>query len=207
MPPLQILPDFINGFKIIKDLGLITPPKWKKHTRCIIALCKKCNKEFFAVRDQLKANSKGCSKLCAGSNGGTKRLTKIFGGMMERCYNPNHISAKNYSSKNITICDEWLKDVSSFYSWSFNNGYTENLTLDRIDNSKGYHPENCRWTNKSIQSQNSINAKLNENDIPSILMLLKTKQQKEIAKIYNVSISLINGIHLGTRWKNIPRNF
>lgn len=52
------------------------------------------------------------------------------------------------------MCDEWRTDFISFYNWAMSNGYSDNLTIDRIDNNKGYTPDNCRWTTRKGQQQN-----------------------------------------------------
>lgn len=88
------------------------------------------------------------------------RLQEIFKCMKQRCYNPRNISFQNYGGRGINICKEWLENSSAFYEWSKNNGYAEDLTIDRIDNNKGYCPENCRWVSKKMQSNNKRNNRI-----------------------------------------------
>ena len=62
------------------------------------------------------------------------------------------------------MCDEWKNNPKSFFEWALTNGYEEHLTLDRIDNDKGYYPDNCRWATKTEQNNNlssNINAEIN----------------------------------------------
>lgn len=74
--------------------------------------------------------------------------------MKNRCLNPNEKIYKDYGGKNITICEEWKNNFEKFYEWSINNGYKDNLTIDRINNYGGYNPSNCRWITKFEQNQN-----------------------------------------------------
>lgn len=82
-----------------------------------------------------------------------KRLRGIWNGMKRRCLNPSSKSYNRYGGRGITICDEWL-DFNVFSKWALSNGYKDNLSIDRIDNSKGYEPCNCRWITNKEQSNN-----------------------------------------------------
>ena len=75
-----------------------------------------------------------------------------------RC-NPNYNKAKYYYGKGISMCEEWNNCFDSFYKWAINNGYKDGLTIDRIDNNKGYSPDNCRWVDYKIQENNRTNNK------------------------------------------------
>lgn len=74
-----------------------------------------------------------------------KKLREVFRGMKDRCFNPNNKDFCWYGGKGICICQEWLNNPKLFEEWALNNGYTSNLTIDRIDADKDYCPDNCRW--------------------------------------------------------------
>lgn len=123
----------------------------------------------------LNKNTQSCG--CLKSNLVSKRNTKhnlssdplykIYTGMKNRCYNSNDPNYKKYGEKGITICDEWLGEngVCNFFDWAYENGYYYEklpngrtlLTIDRIDNNKGYSPSNCRWVTNEVQARNKKN--------------------------------------------------
>ena len=82
----------------------------------------------------------------------------IWVNMKQRCLNPNNTSWRNYGGRGITICKRWLK-FENFYADMGER--PKGLTLDRIDNDKGYSPQNCRWTTMKVQALNR--SSFNEN--------------------------------------------
>jgi len=101
------------------------------------------------------------------------RLYKIWLGMKARCNNPNVDSYTRYGGRGIKVLGDWNDDFNSFEKWALENGYEEHLTIDRIDNEKGYCPENCRWlTNKeqcnNRRNTNKINFKGEEKSLMQI---------------------------------------
>jgi len=85
------------------------------------------------------------------------RLYNTWLSMRKRCNNPNDKYANSYYNKGIRVCDEWNNDFVAFMNWAYANGYTDELTIDRIDNDKGYSPDNCRWTTSDAQQRNKTN--------------------------------------------------
>ena len=82
------------------------------------------------------------------------RLNGIWYGMKQRCYNPKHPHYHNYGGKGIKVCKAWAESYLNFAKWALKNGYQDGLTIDRLDNDKGYFPANCRWVTYLEQGKN-----------------------------------------------------
>lgn len=129
------------------------------HTYCT---CKCDCGNIKDIRKDALGKVRSCGCLSNNINGLSKtRLHKIWVSMHARCECEKHESYKIYKDKK--ICDEWhsipnrAKQTGflAFYEWAINNGYRDDLSLDRIDNAKGYSPENCRWVTIKQQARNT----------------------------------------------------
>lgn len=91
------------------------------------------------------------------NNGKNKRTYQVWGNMKQRCLNPNSTRYADYGGRGITVCERWL----SFENFLADMGVApDGLTLDRVDNEKGYSPDNCVWNTYANQNKNSRRAKL-----------------------------------------------
>lgn len=83
-----------------------------------------------------------------------KRLHKILIGMKQRCNNKNDKDYYRYGGRGIKVCEEWNSSTESFVEWALNNGYSDNLSIDRIDVNGDYTPSNCKWATSTEQVRN-----------------------------------------------------
>lgn len=112
------------------------------------------------------------------------RLYTIWIDMKRRCDDSWRKSYKYYGGKGISYCDEW-KDFNSFYIWATNNGYEENLTLDRKNVEKNYSPNNCRWVDWKTQANNRTNNR-------RFQFKGESKTLAELAKEHHISYKILN---------------
>lgn len=122
-----------------------------------------CGNEVIVAIDNLKSGhtkSCGCynneriSALNRKHQDCNSPLYAVLRTMKARCYRTTSEKYRYYGARGITICDEWLRDYAEFKEWAIRNGYSKGLSIDRIDNNKGYSPENCRWTTADVQNKN-----------------------------------------------------
>lgn len=87
------------------------------------------------------------------------RIYRIYQHMKDRCYRKTDKAYKHYGARGITICDEWLgkEGVKNFYRWAMENGYSDNLSIERKDVNGNYCPENCCWIPLKKQMANRTN--------------------------------------------------
>lgn len=132
-----------------------------KYWRC---LCD-CGRETSVLAGNLVTGlttSCGCRRVEAIRESTTKHgmsnssLYRIWYSMNRRCSDPDHIGYKNYGARGIAVCNEW-DNFENFRDWALDNGYEDGLSIDRINNDDGYHPENCRWVDQITQQNNRRN--------------------------------------------------
>lgn len=149
---------------ILQYLGKQAPTPSSRYVReFVLAQCPRCGSSF---RTQLSAIKSGNTKSCGCAKDGahfitTKllrmqqpRLYRIWKNMRSRCNNTNIPLAKNYSLRGISHAPEWC-DFAIFYEWALNSGYSDELSIDRIDVDGNYEPNNCRWATRKQQMENT----------------------------------------------------
>lgn len=113
-------------------------------------------------------------------------LYNIWCGIIQRCNNPNNGCYKQYGAIGISICSEWEKDYIAFRDWSLSHGYQKGLTIDRIDGTKGYSPDNCRWVTMKEQAVNRKSTVLiTYNGITQPLKYHCASLNIPLSKVYN----------------------
>lgn len=112
-----------------------------------------------------------------------KQIKTIYYAMRQRCYNSHNAEYERYGGRGIQICSEWQK-FDNFYNWSIKKGYEEGLTIERIDNNRGYVPDNCRFATRAEQNRNtSRNNRVIDEKTGNVLVTA------EVARLIGVSRS------------------
>ena len=145
--------------RLIEDLGVLRRGNNKGAYRYGLYECQYCGNQWEVItRSVITTYTTNCGCLLIKKliTHGLKsnRFYNTWNHMVGRCNNPKNSSYKNYGGRGITVCEEWL-DVRNFIAWAEStHPNTEGMSLDRIDNDKGYSPDNCRWTTREIQNTN-----------------------------------------------------
>ena len=154
-----------------------------------------CGKEIIAKSSGLfyhVTKSCGCMKWENVRNGKLKargfkpfqniHIIRLRQNMISRCYRKNTKSYKDYGERGIKICDEWLNSYEAFEKWCFENGWKENLEIDRIDNNGNYSPENCRFVTKLENCNNRRTSRM-------VTAFGETMSMADTARKYKVKYS------------------
>lgn len=127
------------------------------------------------------------------------RLYNVWKGMISRCYNPKTRFYHSYGGRGITVCDEWKNDVIAFRDWALENGYTEEKTIDRINNDGDYEPNNCRWVDNKTQARNTSKNVYIKHEGKRICL-------SELAEIYGLKADVVIArYHRGDRGERLVR--
>ena len=107
-----------------------------------------CTKSCGCLHDEV-------AKISTKTHGMSKtKIYRVYKTMIARCYYKNTEKYPIYGGRGIRVCQEWIDDFMNFYNWAIANGYSDGLTIDRINNDGNYEPTNCRWITNKKQANN-----------------------------------------------------
>ena len=178
-------------FGKLKVLGMARYPNW-------LCLCDCGNKTIAWSGNLNNGHTRSCGCLVKKHGMVYTSEYRTWHSLKHRCLNPKSEMYKIYGGRGITICPRWLHSFENFYA-DMGKKPTTLHTIDRIDNNKGYSPENCRWATWKEQANNRRNR-------TSVKFNSQTKSVSEWAEIYHIpQNTLWNRIYL-YKW-SIQRAF
>jgi len=139
----------MNAVREVKKIDEYWSGKRNKYARY---RCE-CGNEFICKAYQ-EPPQRTCATCRAHFTSQYPRLYGIYGAMKSRCNNPKNQAYARYGGRGIRVCDEWSR-FNAFVFWALNNGYSDNLTIERIDHDGNYCPDNCTWIPMSEQALNT----------------------------------------------------
>lgn len=110
---------------------------------------------------------------------------RIWRAMKARCYAPSCKNVGLYQKLGIKVCDRWLHDFDAFLA-DMGRIPDDSYSIERIDNTKDYCPENCKWIPMREQSKNRLN-------VPLYTYNGETHNLKDWAEILNLNIDMLRG--------------
>ena len=190
----------LEKITVIQDLGMMYPTEnSNKKSRYGLYKCGFCGTEFKACTSNIKNGStKSCGcyhkrRVSESHKTHGLRYTRLYNTwsiLKNRVLNPKYKQYNDYGGRGITICDEWKNDFKSFYDWAMKNGYSDELSIDRIDNDGNYCPENCRWTTRTIQQRNQRMQKNNTSGFKGVWFNKESKKYRAQININRKKIHL-----------------
>lgn len=187
--PERLIRNDLTGQKFSKLTVIEQAGKDERGSKLWKCKCE-CGTEKIIKGTNLKSgNTKSCG--CFRRNIKKKhgmRNTRVYScyiRMKTRCNNPNCQEYQWYGARGIKVCEEWASSPMAFIEWALNNGYDDNLTLDRINPDRNYSPDNCRWATQRQQNQNK----------PTTIWITKDGETKTLSEW-----SSVLGISRSTAW-------
>ena len=144
----------LGKLTVVRELPKMTLPSGQTN-RVFLCNCDCGNQTRVRLLHLIRGRTKSCGCLSGDKSGdsGKGGLYNTWRAMKNRC-SQNYFNSKIYNERGIDICEEWSRSYLSFKMWAIKNGYKKGLHIDRVDNNKGYYPDNCRFTTNLINSNN-----------------------------------------------------
>lgn len=176
--------------------------------RCFKCLCDCGNEKLLLPINVVSGRVKSCGcmkrelnrdaslKHGACAYGNPEKLYRVYMAMIRRCYNPHCNSYQNYGGRGITVCEEWKNNYVAFKDWAMRQGYDETKgfeeqSIDRIDNNKGYSPDNCRLATAKEQRKNQRSRKKYKRN-SMILVNGEVRPKRDVCAEYGISVEAFN---------------